>query len=208
MSLPHLFSLSNELLIEIISNLCPIDIHACQCTSRRLNGVIINSALIQYIMRTALSGVFDPLEPGLSLPDRLDALERWETAWIEMDLREPNAIIDAPVFAETITIPGSAFLSGQYFITYHERIGPLVGASAVYSFLDIHARSSHTNPAHWTTIKVDTPVLAFAFAPELNLAVAIWCVNLLVFAYCFSSGTLINSHHVGHRPLSTARKRL
>ncbi len=87
----HLFSLSNELLIEVISNLGPLDIYACRCTCRKLNELIVNSQLIQYIMRTALSGVFDPLEPGISFPDRLDALERWETGWREMDIREPVA---------------------------------------------------------------------------------------------------------------------
>ena len=192
MSLPHLLSLSNELLIEVISNLCPVDIYACQCTCRRLNRVIINSHLIQYIFRTALSGVFDPLEPGLSLPDRLDALERWETTWLEMDLREPNAIIGVPVSAD---IPGPGLLSGRYFISCnHERTdGP-----RRYSFIDTHARSSHTNAARWTTIEIDTPVLAFAFASELNLAVAISCVNLPVSARSFSSRTLIDSYHVGH----------
>jgi hypothetical protein len=153
-------------------------------------------------MRTALSGVFDPLEPGLSLPDRLDTLERWETAWMEMDLREPNAIIDAPVSAESVPMPGRGFLSEQYFIMCHERIG----ASAFYSFFDMHARSLHTNAAHWTTIEIDTPILAFAFASELNLAIAILCVDLPVSVHSFSSGTLINSYHVGHRPLLTIRK--
>ena len=206
MSLQHLFSLSNELLIEIISNLCPIDIYACRCTCRRLNTVIINSDLIQYIIRTGLSGVFDPLEPGLSLPERLDALERWEMAWMEMDLRDPYAIIDAPVFVagSVPPVPGRGFLSGQYFIMCDERIG----ASAFYSFLDVHERSSHTNAARWTTIKIDTPVLAFAFASELNLAVAISCVNLPVSAHTFSSGTLINSFRVEHRPILNTRKQL
>jgi hypothetical protein len=203
MSLPHIFSLSNELLIGIISNLRPVDIYACRCTCRRLNSVIINSYLIQYIMRTALSGVFDPLEPGLSLPDRLDALERWETAWMEMDLREPNAIINQPVFVDRVTRPGRRFISAQYFIMYHERIGE----SAFYSFLDIHAMSSHTNlnAARWTTIEIDTPIFTFAFAPELNLAVAISCVNLPVSAHSFSFGSLINSYHnhVGYRSILT-----
>jgi hypothetical protein len=151
-------------------------------------------------MRTALSGVFDPLEPGLSLPDRLDALERWETAWMEMDLREPKAIIVAPVFTDRETMPGRGFLSGQYFITSLKRIG----ASAFYSFLDIHAMSSHTNAARWTTIETDTPIFAFTFAPELNLAVTVSCVNLPVSAHSFSLGTLvIISYHVGHRLLLT-----
>ena len=202
MVIPPLFSLFDELLIEIISNLCPVDIYACRCTCRRLNGVIINSHLIQYIIRTALSGVFDPLEPGLSLPDRLDALERWETAWMEMDLRKPNAIIDAPVSAESVPMLGRGFLSGRYFIMYHERIR----ASAFYSFLDIHARSSHTNAACWTTIEIGTRIVAFAFALELNLAVAISYVNLLVSAHSFSSGTLVNSCDVGHRTILTTLK--
>jgi len=131
-------------------------------------------------MRTALSGVFDPLEPGLSLPDRLDALERWETAWMEMDLREPNIIIDSPVSAKNLPVlTRGGLLSGQYLIMYNETIAP-----AFYSFLDTHARSSHTNTARWTTIEVDTPVLVFAFATELNLAVAISYVILPFSAHC------------------------
>ena len=200
MSLPPLFSLFDELLIEIISNLCPADIYACRCTCRRLNGVIINSHLIQYTLRTALSGVFDSLEPGLSLPERLDALERWETAWMEMDLRQPNVIIGAPVSTESVPLP-PIFLSGQYFIMYHERIG----ASAFYSFLNIHARSSHTDSPRWTTIKIGTRTVAFAFASELNLTVAISYVNLLVSAHSFSSGTLVNLYHVGYRTTLTTR---
>jgi F-box domain len=195
MSLPHchLFSLSNELLIEIISNLCPVDIHACQCTCRRLNGVIINSHLIQYIKRTALNGLFDPLEPGLSLPDRLDILERWETAWMEMDLREPDSIIDAPVDAEGPTIQGRRFLSGQYFIMTES-----IGGSDSYSFLDMHVTSSsHSNTVSWTTVDIDFPVLAFAFATELDLVVTFSCVNLLVFAHSFLPWTLINSFMQG-----------
>jgi hypothetical protein len=70
---------------------------------------------------------------------------------MEMDLREPNAIIDTPVSAENVPMPGRGFLSGRYSIICHERIG----GSALYSFLDIHARSSHTNAARWTTIEID-----------------------------------------------------
>lgn len=42
------------------------------------------------MLLTALSGVFGTVEPSLSLrlPDRLDTFEKWETAWMEMDLCE------------------------------------------------------------------------------------------------------------------------
>jgi hypothetical protein len=170
---PRLSSLSNELLIEIISNLRPLDIHACQCACRRLNKVIVNSQLIQYILRTALSGIFDPLEPGISLPGRLDALERWETAWREMDLSKSIARIDAPAHAVIISEPNEpieSHLWEQHVITFRTGSGVL----ASYSFLDLHTwSSSPTNTTRWTTIDIqDTNVLSFAFSPELNLSVA------------------------------------
>ena len=40
--------------------------------------------------------MYDPLSPGLSLPERLVALQRWETAWQEIDLRKSHSRIDAP----------------------------------------------------------------------------------------------------------------
>lgn len=163
---PHLFSLSYELLVEIISNLRPLDIHACQCACRSLNKVITNSQLIQYTLRTALSGIFDPLEPGITLPDRLDALERWETAWREMDLSKPIASIDAPAYAVTVSEPIVSHFCEQHVISL--RTG--FGVPACYSFLDLH---TPTNVTRWTTIDIQTPnVLSFAFAPELNLSVA------------------------------------
>ena len=156
-------------------------------------------------MRTALSGVFDLLEPGLSLPDRLDSLEQWETAWMEMDLREPKAIIDPPVFIDTATpggtIPGHGILSGRYFIMCNnlKRIG-----SAFYYFLDTHAMSSHSNAAHWTTIQIDNPTSAFAFSPKLGLTVAISCVNPPVSVHPFSFGALvIKLYYVVYRPILT-----
>jgi hypothetical protein len=174
MPAPPIFSLSNELLIEIISNLCPNDIFACRGACRQLNDLIVGSHLIQYIVRTALSGVYDPLDPGLSFPERLVALQRWETAWEEMDLRESHSRIDAP-------LPKSRrqqveFSFGRYFVVISEGYG----REASYSFLDMHATfsSQHTEVERWTTIKVDMRnVLVFAFASELDLAVAFSCVK-------------------------------
>jgi F-box domain len=171
---PHLFTLSNELLIEIISNLRPLDIYACQCACRRLNKVIVNSQLIQYILRTALSGVFDPLEPGISLPDRLDALERWVTAWREMDLSKPIACIDALVQTAIIREPTVSYIGKQHIVTFFTEFG----VPPSYSFLDLHTWSSSpnqtpTNVTRWTTIDIQNRnVLLLTFSPELNLSVA------------------------------------
>jgi len=116
----------------------------------------------------ALSGIFDPLEPGISLPDRLDALERWETAWREMDLSKPIASIDALVHAN-VSEPTVSYFCEQHVITSRSGFGVPAG----YSFLDLHTWSSPTNVARWTTIDIQNPnVLSFSFAPEINLSVA------------------------------------
>src|ERR1700679_4329610 len=120
-------------LSKLSPTFAPLDIHACQCACRRLNKVIVNSLLIQYILRTALSGIFDPLEPGISLPDRLDALERWETAWREVDLSKPIASIDALVHAN-VSEPTVSYFCEQHVITSRSGFGVPAG----YSFLDLH----------------------------------------------------------------------
>jgi F-box domain len=191
-SVPPIFSLSNELLIEIISNLYPNDIYTCRQTCRKLNDLIVNSELIQYILRTALSGVIDPLDSGLSLPERLEALERWETAWAEMDLRESNTRIEAPIPAGRDN--PVRFSYGRYFVVFRE--GHLKPAG--YSFLDMFSTfSSYADTAHWTTITVDIPnVLTFAFSPELDLMVTISCVGQLLLAR--SHNTLPVPHFLSH----------
>jgi hypothetical protein len=116
--------------------------------------------------------VFDPLEPGLSIPERLNALQRWETAWAELDLQAPNVRLHAPVSSKNGRHVEFSF--GRYFVVIREGYGLPAG----YSFLDMRAATSpHIDTGSWTNIEVDTPnVLVFAFASELHLAVAISCV--------------------------------
>jgi F-box associated protein len=188
-----LLSLSNELLIEIFSDLSPYDIYACRCACRRLNNLIVNSQLLQYISRTALSGVFDTLEPGIPLTDRLEALERWETSWMEMDVRKPIDSVDPfqDPLIDTLGEPPIDYIE-QHVITF--RMG--FGVPASYSFLNLHTRPSSTlNVARWTTIEVNTHnVLTFAFAPGLNLSATFSYVKRLVTALTLFLilGTLLN----------------
>ena len=89
--------------------------------------------------------------------------------------RSTSAHIDAPGPVSVGRGHLVEFSFGRYFVEIREGYAK----SAGYSFLDMHSTfSSHANAALWTTIKIDTPnVLVFAFASELDLAVAISCVN-------------------------------
>ena len=108
--------------------------------------VILHAPLVQsFYHLITLSSV----DPGLSLPERLNELARWETTWMELDLRKPDAGIDAPVPAKSGQPVEFSF--GRYFIVIREGFG----ISAGYSFLNMYSRSSqHTNTCQHPSLVV------------------------------------------------------
>jgi F-box-like len=94
--MPPLLDLPTELLIQIFSNLHISEFGPCLLTCHRLKGIIQESRLLQYLIRTALAGVYDPLLPSTSsLPTRLESLERWSAAWQQpgVHLRSPSRVL-------------------------------------------------------------------------------------------------------------------
>jgi hypothetical protein len=94
--MPNLLDLPNELSIHIFSHLHISDFGSCLLTCHRINDIIVNSLLLQYLIRTTLADVCDPLfssEPPLS--HRLEAVTRWSTAWLqpEVSLRSPSRVL-------------------------------------------------------------------------------------------------------------------
>lgn len=83
----RLLSLCSDLLVEIFFYLLPRDIVACQRSCRKLNDTIIQPQLLQYHLRASRSSLHDPLLPGYTIPERIEALERWETSWKDFDLQ-------------------------------------------------------------------------------------------------------------------------
>jgi hypothetical protein len=77
--------LPNEVLVEILSYLCPRDIAACQRSCRQVNDVVVCSRLLQYLLRVGRSGLHDPMLPGYTIPQRIEALERWEATWRNLE---------------------------------------------------------------------------------------------------------------------------
>jgi hypothetical protein len=98
-------SLSFELIEQIASNLHPNDFAALMLSCRRLRDVVKGSLLLQYIYRTGLAGVHDPL-CGLStysIADRMEALRRWEASWSDLGryLTSPQLVISMNLDAST-----------------------------------------------------------------------------------------------------------
>ena len=85
-----LLSLPSEVLIETFSYLRPRDIAACQRSCRQLNNTVSHSRLLQYVIRVGRAGLHDPLFPGYTIAQRIDALEKWEAAWSNVEMSESS----------------------------------------------------------------------------------------------------------------------
>src|SRR6266702_762128 len=89
--LSRLLTLSPELLVQIISYISFKDIISCEVSCRHLNSVVKNSVLLKYLKEAGRTGVYDPLTPGLTFPERIEKLRRWEKAWEDLDIPETTA---------------------------------------------------------------------------------------------------------------------
>ncbi|KAI0271301.1 hypothetical protein BC834DRAFT_435730 [Gloeopeniophorella convolvens] len=173
----RLLDLPNELLIHILSLVCLgdiSDVHSCQLTCRALNTVINESTLIQYLLHTALLGVYDPLVPDDNAPpfsERFNTLRAWDAAWRALDLTTPITSFTAD-FPRPASATQMHFSFGPWFIVA-TREGP--GVRAGYAYLDVRACfAAPAGPHLWTSVDVPVPnVEAFALSTELDLAVVI-----------------------------------
>jgi len=85
-------SLPNEVLVEKFSYLDPRDIAACWPSCRQLNDIIVHSQLLQYLIRVGRSGLHDPLFPIYTISQRIKALEKWETAWDDVEKKSSGQV--------------------------------------------------------------------------------------------------------------------
>lgn len=154
--MPNLLDLPNELLIHIFFHLHLSGFGSCLLTCHRVNDIIVNSPLLQYLIRTALAGVHDPLflsEPPL--PHRLEALRRWSTAWHQPDvsLRSPSRILTRRNEVNTESLVRDDYL---VVMDFGGRLGHRHAAS--YEWLDL--RQSGDN---WTKVFFEDGLVPLSF---------------------------------------------
>ena len=80
----NLLSLSTELLIHIFAYLPVTDMFSVQTTCRRVYHIISDTAFLQYILHSHLSGVDDLLPPNCPFSERLELLRHHEKAWNDL----------------------------------------------------------------------------------------------------------------------------
>ena len=154
--MPHLLHLPTELLIPIFSSLDIPDLGSCLLTCRKFKDVIQESRLLQYLVLTALDGVYDGLHPsGPPLLHRIDSLQRWSAAW-----REPAFCLRSPSRILTRTPEDNVdfLLSDDYLITVDFSGGHGYRHAAHFHWLDLRKPSED-----WMKIRFEERQVPLAF---------------------------------------------
>ncbi|KAI9456834.1 hypothetical protein BJY52DRAFT_1187669 [Lactarius psammicola] len=157
--MPDLLDLPNELLIPIFSHLHISDFGSCLLTCHRLNDIIVNSLLLQYLIRTALAGVCDPLFPfEPPIPHRLRALRRWSIAWHQPgdSLRSPSRVLTRRSEVNTDSLVCDDYL---VVMDFGGRLGYRHTAS--YEWLDL--RQSGDN---WTKVLFEDDLVPLSYTVD------------------------------------------
>jgi hypothetical protein len=159
--MPHILDLPTELLILIFLDLDVSNIGSCLLTCRKLKVIVQDSYLLQYIIRTALAGVHDPLpQSGPPLAHRLESLERWSDAW-----RQPGNYLRSLSHILTYTPKNSTnfLLCDDYLVA--RDFGGRHGYRHVagYEWLDLREPDDG-----WTKIHFEENLVPFAFTLDTD----------------------------------------
>lgn len=79
---PFIFTLPDEILVQIIRELAPVDIWQCQATCFKLNSVINASSEIQYHIALEIANLEDTGScSGMTHMEKIDKLKKGQSAW-------------------------------------------------------------------------------------------------------------------------------
>jgi len=111
---PRLMSLLHfppELMTRILLYLPPLDIISCGRTCRMLYNLCSGSTL-RYVVQMERCAVSGDLSPGLSYPERLRMLKKWEGAWAMLNFHRSVNIPIPFNWSDRWGLTGGAFLLG------------------------------------------------------------------------------------------------
>lgn len=159
----RLLKLSPELLVQIIAYLSYKDIISCEASCRHLRGVVKSSVLLKYLKEAGRTGVYDPLDAGFTIPERLEKLRLWEKNWQNLDIPDTSARItfDLDIWSPLI----GSLHNGHLIVTDAD---PVVYASSNISCLPRASPLRSIELGNLTLIR-EGLLHVFAFADEYDL---------------------------------------
>ncbi|KAI0305711.1 hypothetical protein B0F90DRAFT_1095783 [Multifurca ochricompacta] len=171
---PPILKLSSEILIEILTYLPLRSIIACKLTCRKLC-IVSHSSLIEYIIQAFLAGVHDPFLAGASIAERSKALQSFEDAWRDLNVRQRHAHI-----AGGTAWPWLNYMTCDDYLLAVRNNSDDPAQPPGYSYVDLRQSPPFTD-LYWTKVNVvawQSYYCVFAFAPDENdLAVVVTCAR-------------------------------
>ena len=164
----YLLDLPGEVLLCIGVKLSLADLASCLLSCQHLYALISESSLMQYLIRTMLHGLYDPLISDKSIPDRVKALDAWERAWLELSVsnepfeRHPLSAIGLADAKKCIV------QSGVLFGTQFNGIR-LAGGYCYLDVLHLLDESKSVGRFSIPNLSGDIYVQSYAYAPENDL---------------------------------------
>jgi hypothetical protein len=168
----HLLDLPDEVLLSMAINLSLPDLLSFIQSCRRFSVMISQSPLMQYLIRVMRNGLYDPLITDTSIPQRVEELEIWERAWIELSLRDPSHRYRL----STIGLDDPKRYRVQNGILIDSRLNGL-RLSGSYSYLDFShllSQSSVVSRINIPNLGGDSHVQSWTYVPESDLIAIIF----------------------------------
>jgi hypothetical protein len=181
----HLLDLPDEVLLFLAINLSLADLLSFTHSCRRFSVMIAQSPLMQYLIRVMRNGLYDPLITDMSIPQRVEKLEVWERAWLELSLRDPSHHYRL----STIGLDEPKRCRVQNGILIGSRLNDLRFPGS-YSYLDFShllGQSSVVSRIKIPNVGGDAHVQSWTYVPESDL---IAIILQSVFAF-ISSGAMV-----------------
>ncbi|KAF8495543.1 hypothetical protein F5888DRAFT_1711808 [Russula emetica] len=151
----HLLDLPDEVLLSMAINLSLADLLSFMHSCRRFSVMIAQSPLMQYLIRVMRNGLYDPLITEMSIPQRVEELEIWERAWIELSLRDPSHLV-------------------QNGILIGSRLNGLSGSYCYLDFSHLLGQSSIVSRVNIPNVGGDAHVQSWTYVPESDLIAIIF----------------------------------
>ncbi|KAH9955439.1 hypothetical protein BC827DRAFT_876446 [Russula dissimulans] len=166
----YLLDLPDEVFLSMAIKLTLTDLLSFMHSCRRFHVLVHESLLMQYLIRTMCHGLHDPLISDMSIPQRVNALEIWERAWLDLSMSEQSqrhqlVAIGLVDDLKRCTIQ-SGILIGTQFNSLH-----LSGSYFYLDFLHLLDRSKAVTRINLPNVGGDAHVQSWTYAPDSDLMV-------------------------------------